>query len=301
MARKKIKSTTDQRPFVMIYHDFLENNLLTSHEKMVFIALKKFADSNSQCFPSLKKLANITRMSKRKIQDTLRSLEQKHIIDIDSRLRTDGGDASNFYTLHDFKELWNADSSEEIAEIVNEYEEIKLVSELRSRGYIVTKEKEPTSDTDQSTGVSTYVNSINIDKDTIKKPESQAERYTLDQIHQLFDYGAMVNDNPYEKQEIDSVMDILHNAMNTTKPTIRIFGEDRPAMAVISKLMKLDKDSIMYAIKKFSEQTERITNPTAYMLTILYTAPEQFNLDIQNQVSHNMADWETREIKNTVQ
>lgn len=104
----------------------------------------------------------------------------------------------------------------------------------------------------------------------------------------------MVNDDPYKKQEIDSVMGFLHNAMNTTKPTIRIFSEDRPAMAVIGKLMKLDKDSIMYAIKKFSEQTERITNPTAYMLTILYTAPEQYNLDIQNQVSHNMADWKTR-------
>lgn len=294
MARKKIKSITDQRPFVMIYHDFLENDLLTSHEKMVFIALKKFADSNNQCFPSLKKLANITRMSKRKIQDTLRSLEQKHIIDIDSRSRTDGGDASNFYTLHDLEELWNAGSSEEMAAIVDEIEEKRMIDILTAKGYYISKAKELASDTDQSTDTSTYVNSINIDKDTIKKPESQAERYTLDQIHQLFDYRAMVNDNPYEKQEIDSVMGILYNAMNTTKPTIRIFSEDRPAMAVIGKLMKLDKDSIMYAIKKFSEQTERITNPTAYMLTILYTAPEQYNLDIQNQVSHNMADWKTR-------
>lgn len=294
MARKKIKSITDQRPFVMIYHDFLENDLLTSHEKMVFIALKKFADSNNQCFPSLKKLANITRMSKRKIQDTLRSLEQKHIIDIDSRSRTDGGDASNFYTLHDFEELWNAGSSEEMAAIVDEIEEKRMIDILTAKGYYISKAKELASDTDQSTDTSTYVNSINIDKDTIKKPESQAERYTLDQIYQLFDYRAMVNDNPYEKQEIDSVMGILHNVMNTTKPTIRIFSEDRPAMAVIGKLMKLDKDSIMYAIKKFSEQTERITNPTAYMLTILYTAPEQYNLDIQNQVSHNMEDWKTR-------
>lgn len=205
-----------------------------------------------------------------------------------------GGDASNFYTLHDFEELWNAGSSEEMAAIVDEIEEKRMIDILTAKGYYISKEKELASDTDQSTDTSTYVNSINIYKDTIKKPESQAERYTLDQIHQLFDYRAMVNDNPYEKQEIDSVMGILHNAMNTTKPTIRIFSEDRPAMAVIGKLMKLDKDSIMYAIKKFSEQTERITNPTAYMLTILYTAPEQYNLDIQNQVSHNMADWKTR-------
>ena len=139
MARKKFKSATDQRPFIMIYHDFLESDLLTSHEKMVFIALKKFADSNNQCFPSLKKLADITRISKRKIQDILKSLEQKHIISIGSRSRADGGDTSNLYTLYDFKELWNAGSSEEIVAVVNEYEEMKLVSELRSKGYTVTK------------------------------------------------------------------------------------------------------------------------------------------------------------------
>lgn len=59
-------------------------------------------------------------------------------------------------------------------------------------------------------------------------------------------------------------------------------------MAVIGKLMKLDKESIMYAIGKFTEQTERIKNPVSYMLTILYNAPEQYHLDIKNQVSHDM-------------
>lgn len=119
----------------------------------------------------------------------------------------------------------------------------------------------------------------------------ETERYSLSQIKQLFDYEAMINDNPCEKQKIDSVMDILHTVMNTTKSTIRVAGEEKPAMTVIGKLMKLNKYSIIYAINKFAEQTERIKNPTAYMLTILYSAPEQFNLDIQNQVSHDMAHW----------
>ena len=90
-------------------------------------------------------------------------------------------------------------------------------------------------------------------------------------------------------------MSILYTAMNTTKPTIRIAGEDKPTMVVLSKLMKLHKESIMYAIEMFSKQTERIKNPTAYMLTILYNAPEQFNLDIQNRVSHDMANWNRTE------
>lgn len=299
MARKKFKSATDQRKFIMIYHDFLESDLLTSHEKMVFIALKKFADSNNQCFPSLKKLADVTRISKRKIQDTLKSLEQKHIIGIESRSRADGGDTSNLYTLYDFKELWNASSSEEMAAVVNEYEEMKLVSELRSRGYTVTKEKElaSTEPTKVTAETSTkQFNQFDIVNTTTNSVESQdLERYTLDQIKQLFDYDIMIQDNPYRQQDIDSVMNILYTTMNTTKTTIRIAGEDKPSMVVVGKLMKLHKESIMYAIEKFSEQTERIKNPTSYMLTILYNAPEQFNLDIQNQVSHDMAHWNTEE------
>lgn len=299
MARKKIKSATDQRPFVMAYHDFLKSDLLTEHEKMVFIALKMFADDNNQCFPSLKKLADISRISKRKIQDTLKSLEQKHIIGIESRSRADGGDTSNLYTLYDFKELWNAGSSEEMAAAVNEYEEMKLVSELRSRGYTVTKEKvlESTEPTKVTAKPSTkQFNQFDIFNTTTNSGKSQElERYTIDQIHQLFDYDVMLQENPYRKNDIDSAMSVLYTAMNTTKSTIRIAGEDNPSMIVIGKLMKLDKESIIYALDRFAEQTERIKNPTSYLLTILYFAPEQFHLDIQNQVSHDMAHWNIEE------
>ena len=95
MARRKIKNATDQRKFIMVYHDFLESNLLTLDEKMTFVILKKFADSNNQCFPSLKKLADITGVSKRKIQDVIKSLEKKHVLSIESRIKSDGGRSSN--------------------------------------------------------------------------------------------------------------------------------------------------------------------------------------------------------------
>lgn len=296
MARKKFKSATDQRKFIMIYHDFLESDLLTSHEKMVFIALKKFADSNNQCFPSLKKLADVTRISKRKIQDTLKSLEQKHIIGIESRSRADGGDTSNLYTLYDFKELWNAGSSEDIAAVANEISEMKLVAELRSRGYTVTKEKGLDNEPTKAHYQAPQLNQFDIVNTTTNSGESQdLERYTLDQIKQLFDYDIMIQDNPYRQQDIDSVMNILYTTMNTTKATIRIAGEDKPTMVVIGKLMKLSYSEIIYAIEKYQEQTERIKNPTSYMLTLLYNSKEQMNLDITNQVSHDMAHWNTEE------
>lgn len=293
MARKKIKSTTDQRPFIIVYHDFLDNNLLTdTYEIVLFIALKKFADDKNQCFPSLEKLSKITRMSRRKIQDTLKELEKKHVIGIEKRSRKDGGNTSNLYTLYDYKELWNSDNNEKMTEIIDEIEEKRMIEVLTAKGYHISKEKELESVPAKAQNQALKSNNSNQFDNTSNPANSQdLERYTIDQIKQFFDYDIMLHDNPYSQQDIDSVMDILYTTLNTNKETIRIAGQDKPSMVVISKLMKLHHETIMYAIEKYHKQTERIKNPTSYMLTILYSAPEQFNLDIQNQVSHDMAHW----------
>lgn len=294
MARKKIQSATDQRPFIMVYQDFLESELLGTHEKLLFIVLKKFANSKNQCFPSLKKLADVTGMSKRKVQDTLKELEEKNIIVIEGRNRTDGGYSSNLYTLYDFKELWNAGSNEEVATVVDEYEDIKIIDLLKAKGYTVTKEKEPgtTAPTKATDVSSTELNQYYMVNTTTNSANSQEkERYTINQIQQIFDYDIMIERDGLYKSDIDTVINILYDTLNSTKKSIRVGGEDKPTMVVIGKLMKLSYESIMYAIHKFGEQTERINNPVSYMLTILYKAQEQFDLDIKNQVQHDMAHW----------
>ena len=298
MARPKIKSATDQRPFIMVYQDFLESDLLDNHyQKLVYVYLKKFADSKNQCFPSVKTLSKLTKISVNKVKLTLAELEQKGVISKENRTRPDGGKSSNLYTLYDFKELWNAGSSEEVAAVVDEYEDKKLISLLEAKGYTIIKEKEPdkTEPTKVTVEPSTKLNQFDIVNTTINPEKSQElERYTIDQIRQIFDYDILVNDKPLWKRDIDSVFSILHTALNTTKETIRVGGEDKPTMIVIGKLMKLDYSEIMYCIEKYSEQTERIKNPTAYMLTLLYNAKEQMNLDISNQVQHDMYNWKSQ-------
>lgn len=296
MARKKLKSATDQRPFIMIYQDFLESELMDNYyQKLVYIYLKKFADSNNQCFPSIKKLSKLTKIGATKIKQTLVELEEKGVISKENRSRSDGGKTSNLYTLYDFAEVWNVGSSEDVAAVAEEVSEAKMIAELRSKGYTVIKEKEPdTSQADQSNDEpSTQLNQFDIVNTTPNSNKSQEkERYTLEEIKLLYNYDIMITDNPFKERDINSVIDILHTTLNITKETVRIGGEDKPAMVVISKLMKLDYSEIMYAIDKFTEQTERIKNPTAYMLTLLYNAKEQMNLDISNQVQHDMYHWE---------
>ena len=286
---RKIKITSDQRPFVMTYWDFIESNLFDWNEKRIFIILKKFADKNNQCFPSIKILCDLSQLSRNTVKKTLQSLKEKKVITIEYiKDEKNNRNQSHLYTLYDYRELWRAESVEQIKKTVD-IEELQLFELAKKKGYILIKEKEPTSAPAKVTDVSTQKNFCSQEQNTIPTPKSQAlERYTLKEIKELFGYDTMLYDNPDEQERIDSVMDILHTTMNTNKTTIRIAGTDKPTMVVIGKLMKLNNESILYAIRKYKEQTERIKNPTAYMLTILYMAPEQYKLDITNQVQHDL-------------
>lgn len=295
MENTEIRLNTNKHPFIMLYHDFIKCDFLDWNEKDLYIILLMYAGKDSrQCFPSISELCKISCRSKNTILKAISGLENKKILKKEKRI-TKNGQTSNLYTLYDIDTMWENENIDEVKRAVDEFEERKMIEALTAKGYCISRKEEPESAPGKVQNQAQSNNNIFADKDIIINTESQvqAERYTMEQIRQLFDYDAMTNDNMNEKQEIDSVMDILHTTMNTMKPTIRIAKEDKPAMVVIGKLMKLNKDSIMYAIKKFSGQTERIMNPTAYMLTILYNAPEQFNLDIQNQVSHDMANWDT--------
>ena len=284
--QKNIKITCDQRPFVMVYWDFLESKLLDWNEKRVFIILKKFADSDNQCFPSVQTICQLSQLSKNTVKKALRSLEAKNIIKIEYREdKEKNKHQSNLYTLYDYPELWSTEDVETINSTVD-IEELRLFELAKKKGYKLEKEPETLQTNQKNNDSDSNTNTIDIKKDNTNESKSQ-ERYTLNQIHQLFDYDTMLQDHPKQQSDIDSVMNVLQNVMNTSKPTIRIAGQDKPTMIVIGKLMKLDKNSIFYAIDKFAEQKERIKNPAAYMLTILYHAPEQYYLDHKNQASYN--------------
>lgn len=292
-----VKLASSERYFTKCYHDFMDCKLLNGEEKITFLALKRFLDVKSDSgniFPAIENIQEMTGWGNKKVIRYIKSLVKKGVV---KKIRQ-GLNKPNIYIISDYSTMWTCDSVEDMA-IVADNKGIKPltpaehISELERMGYIVEiKEKGLESEPTKAQNQALNKNNIHTNKDNMKKSESQdLERYTINQIKQFFDYDIMLHDNPYSQQDIDSVIDILYTALNTNKETIRIAGQDKPSMVVISKLMKLHKDSIMYAIETYHKQTERIKNPTSYMLTILYCAPEQFNLDIQNQVSHDMTHW----------
>ena len=294
-----VQLASPERKYVKEFHDFLDNSFLTTEEQMIFIVLKSYIDfkeDSGEAYPSMETICKRAKMSEKRARKNINALIKKGIAKKVQR----GLTKPNLYTLSDYVTMWDYDNIKDISTVINNNGMKSLtpeehIAELERMGYKV-EIKEKGLETEPTKAQNQALETNNINKNNIKKEKSQeSEKYTIDQIHQLFEYDIMVQDYPLQQKEIDSIMSILYTAMNTTKSTIKISGENRPAMAVIGKLMKLHKESIMYAIKQFSEQTERIKNPTAYMLTILYNAPEQFNLDIQNRVSHDMANWNRAE------
>ncbi len=301
MIENELKLSTDQRPYIMVYHDFLESELLDNpYQITLYICLKKFANKDNQCFPSLRKLTKISKMSKRKVQETLKELEEKRVINIENRVAINGGKHSNLYTLCDFKELWNAGSSEDVEAVNDEIEERRMIEALTAKGYYISKEPEKAkrekkdkekglvSDSSQTVDTSTDKNyTVSKEQNTIDKAKSQAERYTMQDIKALFEYDSLIIQHPAKQTDIDIVFDILHETLNSTKKTIRIGGEDKPQMVVAGKLMKLQPGDLIYSIDKYHEQTDRIKNVKAYLLTVLYNSREQNYLDLMNLGHHN--------------
>lgn len=295
-----VQSAIPDRLYVKTYHDFLDSTIINGKEKLIFILLKRylnFSDDKSgvagTVYPTLDTLSKQSGMTKKTVISIIKKLESKGLIVV----KQQGLNRPNIYTIRDFSGIWKAGTDEEVKEAIDmyeeEYEDSKIIERLRNKGYKVIKEKGlESTPTKEQTQAPINNSVLNLYKYITDEEKSQvAERYSMEQIKEYFYYDIMVHDNPYKQKSIDMVMNILYDTLNTSKKTIRVSGEDKPAMVVQSKLMKLDMECIMYAIDKYSKNTERVKNPISYMLTILYKAQEQYDLDIQNQVSHDMANW----------
>lgn len=276
--------------FTMVWNAFLDNEELTQYEKLVFIAIKSFADNyTKQAFPSLAKISNVTGTSISQVRRSIAHLEELGILKIEHRRSKEHGNIQNLYTLNDSKEFWMESASDEESDIEAVTEELpdeNLIAELRKRGYIITK-KELTSETGQSSEVSPSTNHFSTNNHNTNTSHRQ-EVYTKKQLEEHFGYKEMITDHPGQIKEIDTIIQILYDTLNNEHETIRVQRTDRPREVVVGQLMKLTQDEILYVIKKYNEQSGKIEFPKAYILTQLYEAVGQFNADLTNQVNYDM-------------
>ena len=94
---------------------------------------------------------------------------------------------------------------------------------------------------------------------------------------------------PYDKEVLESILEILVETVCSKRKLIRIASDDKPSEVVRSRLMKLNSEHIRYVLNCFKENTTKIRNPKQYALAALYNAPVTIDIKIDADVRHDMA------------
>ena len=98
-------------------------------------------------------------------------------------------------------------------------------------------------------------------------------------------YLAVLDDQSKEEQFIDLLVDTC----TTSRKTLHIAGDDKPAEVVRSRFMKLNADHIQFVLKCLAENSSPIRNMKQYLLASLYNAPTTMQLTYQNRTNHDFA------------
>ena len=135
--------------------------------------------------------------------------------------------------------------------------------------------------------INTGDKSCHIDSNQNPYQQEVMEQYPMEYLKKLYRANDLIVMG-ISDADVVMGMDILYDAVNTTKKTIRVNREDKPSEVVRSRLLKLRCMDIMYAIEQYHKQTTEIRYQKAYMLSILYDARGQGHLDYSNQVQHDL-------------
>ncbi len=287
-ATKKVRKP--RKGYTKVYNAFLDSEKLTQYDKMVFIAIKSFADNiTKQAFPSLATISRISGTSLSQVRRSIAKMKNMGILTVTPRHDDyNNGNMSNLYTLHDAPEMWDEDFSTEeddFRAVAMEIPDHILEAEYIRRH--PSMKKAPISETDQSTDIDTSKKQYSKFHTSINTTPSQ-EAYSLDFLRNHYNYQLMMSEKPQWDRQIDYVIQILYDTLNTSKETIRVQQTDRPKSVVVSQLLKLTYEEILYVLEKYAERTDRIVHPKAYLLTQLYEAAGQYDADVKNQAKHDM-------------
>lgn len=291
-----VKFQKPERKFSKTYEDFLENTILSCEERMVFIVLRSFVDFSHDeagtVYPTMETICRRAGMSRPRATRTINKLVNKGIVQKKRR----GLTKSNIYTLIDRPDIWKAESAEDMRQEAEKSELQRYIEALEAAGYtVIEKEKElsPTG-IEESPNKSIQENTSS-QSDTNTECEKRQECshtskgsieevYTLENLKNYFEYRSIQADEATK----EAIFNIIHNVLTSKKDKVKVCGELRPAAMVKSRIMKLSGQDIQFVIEKYIEYGRtgrKINNPEAFILSQLYKAKEQAELETQNDLN----------------
>ena len=108
-------------------------------------------------------------------------------------------------------------------------------------------------------------------------------------IRENIEYDAMMSCKTWrDRDTYEELYQLICDVVCVPRKTIRIGGEDYPYNLVKSKFLKLTSSHLEYVISCMNNNTTKISNIRAYLITALYNAPNTINSYYQAEVNHDM-------------
>ena len=137
-----------------------------------------------------------------------------------------------------------------------------------------------------------YIYPINQDSYNIQNSDQTEERWidrytkTVDEIKKQIDYVYLIN--YAERDIVDEVVNIMAEVMTIPRPKYKIEGDFVEYDAVLNNLKKITAEQLEVCLLAYSRQRQRIRNPKAYWISVLYNIPLTSNIVLQNMVNSDM-------------
>lgn len=102
------------------------------------------------------------------------------------------------------------------------------------------------------------------------------------------EYDALLQRNPYEKDAIQGIFDLILETVISNKASMTISGQEYPMNLVKFKFLKLNSSHIEYVLGCLGKNTTKVYNIKSYLLASLFNAVSTMNSYYKAEVNHDM-------------
>ena len=123
--------------------------------------------------------------------------------------------------------------------------------------------------------------------DMIAKLKEERSAY-LQIVRDNIDYDFLVEQNKYKVSETNELVSLMVDTICSTKPFIRVNGENIPHEVVKSTFLKLNSNHIEYVLEAMDKNSSDVRNIRSYLITALYNSRFTLNSYWDARVNHDM-------------
>ena len=122
------------------------------------------------------------------------------------------------------------------------------------------------------------------------RSETMAREEYREIVLENIEYEVLPETSGIDMEIADEIVELIVDTVSTTRETVRISGEEKPADVVRSRFLKLNREHILFVLDSMKANSTRIRNIKQYLLAALYNAPMTIGSYYQARVNSDEAD-----------